>query len=105
MNYQADRAAARQEAINRVTEFLQLNYPCSCDEVEDCTLGDRDEAAAIVEMVEAQFFTDDQKCRHCGEPIYLHEWKWRHTNGMYSCELTAETIDRPRGTRPRAEPR
>lgn len=102
MSRQADRAAVRHAAIERVAEFLTANYPCNCE--EDCSINDQDEAAAIVEMVEAQFFPDDQKCRHCGESIYLHEWRWRHTNGRYSCELTEATVRLPRGTRPRAEP-
>jgi hypothetical protein len=90
---QADRAAARHEAIDRVTKFLYANYSCGDPDI--------DEAAAIVEMVEAQFFPTEQRCRHCDEPVYLHEWKWRHTNGMYTC-----TLPRPEGQprRPRAEP-
>jgi hypothetical protein len=96
---QAERAAARQEAVTRVAEFLAKNYPCDCE--EDCGFPDLNEAAAIVEMVEAQFFPNEQRCRHCQDPIYLFEWRWRHTNGMYTC-----TMPRPEGQprRPRAEP-
>lgn len=37
------------------------------------------------------------KCRHCGEGVYLYEWRWRHVNGMYVCTL-------PGRPKPRAEP-
>lgn len=96
---QAERATARHEAITRVAEFLAANYPCGKEHEGDCE--ELDEAASIVEMVEAQFFPDEQRCRHCQDPIYLFEWRWRHTNGMYVC-----TMPRPENQprRPRAEP-
>ena len=43
--------AKRHEAIERVAEFLRLNYPCSCPNGET-GCDDLDEACAIVEIVE-----------------------------------------------------
>jgi hypothetical protein len=30
---------------------------------------------------------EPMKCKHCGQPVYQYEYKWRHTNGMYVCTL------------------
>src|SRR5437879_2940562 len=93
-----DRAANREEAIGKVAEFLEANYQCSGGHAGPCD--EQEEAAAIVEMVEATFFPNEVRCRHCGETIYLEDGmtRWRHTNGMYTCSL-----QQPR-PRPKAEP-
>lgn len=25
------------------------------------------------------------KCKNCPEPIYQHDYRWRHCNGLYTC--------------------
>ena len=32
------------------------------------------------------------KCRNCGQPIYLCEWRWRHYDGMYTCTENVERL-------------
>jgi RNase P subunit RPR2 len=62
---------------------------------------EQDGAAAVRDMKEheREATTMVVTCKNCGDPVYRYAYRWRHTNGLYTC-----TIQMPR-PRPRATPR